>query len=450
MRKVDYLLQSDPRAGVPYSLSTDKHFEFDLGVVGAVAMLELMQTCRTPVSLTEVIRALMAGKRGSPLKWRGNGPGVGWEMRSAWSGLFGRFFARAYLQKQGFTWFLPLERSYNQLTPDLVVTRAEYGKEVADWVCAKSEAGMQAGELAVAEAKGRHREGHVDIAKLPRPLASALEQIDNTFVMTRRPGGDLHPCATKGYAILSRWSNESKGARALLRVVDPETPGWTPDRTERNDAISGIAQRHVSELLDGIGLEGLAYATSPVKEPPSPDEIVRFLHRLEQFIRDKPEKFAELLKPSRSSKEDGRDVLNRRIEHHVKRLRTANLARFSRTEQDLLTEARRGATSVRVNLDGFEDAQFVGKIVGMSGVLETELTRALSYISHLPHDMADQFVFVGTRVDAVEKALYGGLRPIDAPPVQHGRTFGYGFTDGSIVVSAARVEVQKTGVGFVD
>ena len=87
--------------------------------------------------------------------------------------------------------------------------------EIAYWVCAKTAAVAEQGNFIIAEAKGRHREGTLDIERLPRCLMDALEQIRNTRVWFR---GDVEPDhsarQTKGYAILTRWTNEDKGSRS--------------------------------------------------------------------------------------------------------------------------------------------------------------------------------------------------------------------------------------------
>jgi|SRR5262245_40006859 len=83
--------------------------EVDTAVVARCAMAEVLQTGPNagPMSLL-FDEHLVSGH--NELVWKGSGPGRGTEMRRAFSGLFGRFFARAYLQYyHGFTWFAPID-----------------------------------------------------------------------------------------------------------------------------------------------------------------------------------------------------------------------------------------------------------------------------------------------------------------------------------------------------
>src|SRR5258706_9396123 len=83
--------------------------EVDIDFVARCAMGEILQTGPRSGPMSALFDELLA--IGSfELVWKGRGPGRGIEMRRAFSGLFGRFFARAYLQRyHGFTWFAPID-----------------------------------------------------------------------------------------------------------------------------------------------------------------------------------------------------------------------------------------------------------------------------------------------------------------------------------------------------
>src|SRR5688572_24530623 len=69
---------------------------FDMDDVARAAWGEILQTAPSSTSLFAFLENLL--QPGPDLIWRGKGPGRGTEMRRSFSGLFGRFFARAYLE----------------------------------------------------------------------------------------------------------------------------------------------------------------------------------------------------------------------------------------------------------------------------------------------------------------------------------------------------------------
>jgi len=415
-RTVRYLLQTDPTYLPAQSLSQSPTYTFDLRLVGAVAMKELIQTCRSGTPMTSVIHSLLVGKTGKPLVWRGNGPGVGWEMRSAWSGLFGRFFARAYLEEQGYTWFHPMEKVYDRISNDFVVTRVSKG-EIADWVCAKDISQAKSGDILIVEAKGRHREGHLKLHTLPRPLRDALEQLKNTVVHMRDGNGVLNPKSTKGYAILTKWTNEAKGpkANALLRVVDPETYGSLFSDVESRHAVSNLGRGHISRMITGLGFDGLGYVTSPVTTEFDINEAAIVLQEVAELIdkersENKIEQSIEsiqtnVVKPqTRIDKATGSMAKN--VELEIKRMKNEKLIKLSSSEiKKLKEQAKAPQTTVRIKSSGLDNEEFVGELFGISGPIRTPLPEAIEHIKKLPEDMASQFVFVGIRSPNIEAAV---------------------------------------------
>jgi hypothetical protein len=146
--------------------------EVDTDLVAMCAMGEILQTGPTagPMSLL-FDELLVPGHR--KLIWKGAGPGRGIEMRRAFSGLFGRFFARAYLQRyHGFTWFAPIDGEPTYISKRVRVARMP-GKtaELPDWICAMP------GKIAVAEAKGSHQAAGRTAGGVPGPIKTAAGQI---------------------------------------------------------------------------------------------------------------------------------------------------------------------------------------------------------------------------------------------------------------------------------
>src|SRR5713226_945234 len=97
-RRVRYLVQTDPRSVGGAAVVDRGEWQPDLGQVGAVGIKELIETYNSGGSISELLQALSVAGDAARLVWRENGPGVGWEMRTAWSGIFGRFFARTFLE----------------------------------------------------------------------------------------------------------------------------------------------------------------------------------------------------------------------------------------------------------------------------------------------------------------------------------------------------------------
>ncbi len=457
MRTIEYLLQSDPDQGPPTQLNRGT-YSFDLGVVGAVAMKELIQTCRSASPMTALIRGLLAGTAGQPLIWRDSGPGMGWEMRTAWSGLFGRFFARAYLEQEGYTWFHPIQRSYDLVTDDLAVFRIGPG-EIADWICAKDATTAAAGELIIVEAKGRHREGHDILQKLPRSLRNALDQIKNTLVWYRDKAGIMKPKTVKGYAILTKWTNENKGnkTKAILRVVDPKTSGYEFDEKQLTGAIGGVARAHVSSFLLGLGFEELAQVTSPAAKGFNKDEATHILMEARHIIESRRmsaqgspelewmnEESWKRLKISESES----DRLVRAVNNYITDLEKPYWTPEKTPIQSTLgADARSSYTAVGLRDGTLHGEALIGRVLGVSGVLSMPLSEVVPYVHSLPGDLGREFLFVGMRAENVSMAVKGS--PISEWQVSgrsgsvHGRGV-YAFRDGTIIAPVPELTVVRS------
>ena len=91
------------------------------------------------------------------MRWRGNGPGVGRDARIAYSGLLGRYIARAYLTAhEGVRVLVPLDEAKRALRETAYCIRKHpHGRGlVADWIGLDDR-----GRLVIAEAKGSFDKG---------------------------------------------------------------------------------------------------------------------------------------------------------------------------------------------------------------------------------------------------------------------------------------------------
>ncbi|PJG47065.1 hypothetical protein CAF53_01570 [Sphingobium sp. LB126] len=148
--------------GLRISAGTPRpHLSFDTLDVARCAWGEILQTAPASTSLALFFDDLLAS--GFDFVWRGRGPGLGKEMRRAFSGMFGRFFARAYLSLfRDFSWFHPIDGDHAFLSPRWMITRySGANRDMPDWICARP------GALALGEAKGSHQSAGRGLSRLP-------------------------------------------------------------------------------------------------------------------------------------------------------------------------------------------------------------------------------------------------------------------------------------------
>jgi hypothetical protein len=169
------------------------------------------------------------------------------EVKVAVSGLFGRFVARAYLQRYvGLSFFGHLGSTSVLLAGrSLAVRRRRNARgDLPDWVACNA----QLGELTVAEAKGCHDK---DPSKR---LAKAYQQAQRVDVIA-----DGKPMDVKRIAIVTRWASKMGGHKIpIITVKDPLETGDSTTAARLDEAGVGIARLHVANLLEPLGLRELA------------------------------------------------------------------------------------------------------------------------------------------------------------------------------------------------
>ncbi len=193
--------------------------DLKLSVIGNAAARETFVTATSHMAAmwTDLFRSMIA--QGPELRWRGNGPGIGRDARIAFSGLFGRYMARAYLTEyEGVRVLVPLDVAKRQLEgTDYVIKKnpPSRGHE-ADWI------GIDNQGLVIVEAKGTFNDGikpwH-DRYSQPPILQTAIEQAERTAVFDSRRGRKLR---AKRWAIASRWGTEDNGREPTLLAWDSE------------------------------------------------------------------------------------------------------------------------------------------------------------------------------------------------------------------------------------
>lgn len=181
------------------------------------------------------------------------------ETRTALSGLFGRFVARAYLTRYfGFAYFEPIRSAPQTIarTPALSLQRtpANGRGDLPDWVTATSAISP---DIAIAEAKGSHNTNGSGPS-----LASAIEQAKRVGIFS-----GTTQLAIKRYAIATRWAVRGNPDldQPWLSVDDPDDGERPPLKNEVNALRRSIALGHFAGLAEGFRLPNVASALLEAK-----------------------------------------------------------------------------------------------------------------------------------------------------------------------------------------
>ena len=220
-----------------------------LSELGNAAARETFTTATLPFAAawTDLFQSMITA--GQDLRWLENGPGVGRDARIAYSGLLGRYMARAYLAgHEDVRVLVPLDEAKRLLdgTPySIEKCPPGHGLE-ADWIGLDGHR-----RLVIAEAKGSFDKGVRTWSgpdHLPDVLHTALGQAQRTAVFAKSLAGEL---PAKRWAIASRWANEFNGRC-------PTVLAWDPDEGQLNDDDYGALARilhhgDVEGVLKGLG-----------------------------------------------------------------------------------------------------------------------------------------------------------------------------------------------------
>jgi hypothetical protein len=260
LKHVNYVIQpSNARpAKIVRNAASGDLYDFDLDQVELTALRETLQTTLGANPFSSFIRGFLAPYT-DWLIWLGQGPGIGREMRRSFSALFGRFFARAYLNDcHGLVWFVPLDGPAQLITPRLRVTSGGPRQDLPDWICAGR------GHLALAEAKGAKGNTQLSHQSQPAQIRRAVRQLQNCRVevlnqATRR----WVARKLKGWAVLNQWCVQTSNAHnPYIYVVDPETDGEALSSDDLPAFIRAVAREHVAGLFRGLRLYSLASSIS--------------------------------------------------------------------------------------------------------------------------------------------------------------------------------------------
>lgn len=239
----------------------------DMDDVARCAWGEILQTAPLGSSLFSFMEDLLVS--GTDLIWQAAGPGRGAEMRRAFSALFGRFFARTYLEiYHNFVWFAAIDGDNFHCPPNFRVRRKPGSQtEMPDWLCGGSN-----GLVAIAEAKGSHQRGSATPRSKPGPIRTAEGQIKGVTVEQRiGPKGNKRwsTISVKAWAVMSRWGVTTPPRAPYLYALDPETDGGRLSPNEAKALEQAIARVHIEQIACGLGLLPPSETTTPNGKRPS-------------------------------------------------------------------------------------------------------------------------------------------------------------------------------------
>jgi hypothetical protein len=168
------------------------------------------------------------------------------EVKTALSGLFGRFVARAYASRHlSYTHFAHIHSPPMALAFGGGMVERVLPHDLPDW------AAWNGRDLAIIEAKGSHA-----WAGPQKTLEGAYAQAERVEI---RIGGKVAPF--KRYAIATRWGFTVNGPdRPMLWVKDPLIDGEGVDEDSVRRLGGGIALHHYASLLVPLGHQELGGA----------------------------------------------------------------------------------------------------------------------------------------------------------------------------------------------
>ncbi|MHB1305433.1 MAG: hypothetical protein ACYCZB_18570 [Acidiphilium sp.] len=210
---------------------------------------EVLQTPGTAYGAWSILDALLtATGPGTPFIFK-EPLGQAREVKVALSGLFGRFVARAYLERY---FNLSIFAHLGSRTIDLdrrrqVKIKRLFRGDLPDWIACAADLSS----LTVAEAKGCH-----DVGGPAKALDRAWTQAGRIDVTARG-----RKVSVKRIAVATRWGIATAGLTDVqLSVRDPIDEGEHIDPEEKDALFIGLLRLHIAYLIKPLGHVELAGA----------------------------------------------------------------------------------------------------------------------------------------------------------------------------------------------
>ncbi len=260
----------DPASSSPVAGRT---IELDVSEIEDAGIREVLQTPGAAYGAWSILDTLLAATGpGTPFLFR-EPLGQAREVKVALSGLFGRFVARAYLERYfGMSIFSHLGRSSLLLDGQMRIEIVRLSRgDLPDWVACASDLSS----LTVAEAKGCHDPGGP-----AKALARAWGQANRIDVTA-----NCKRVTVKRIAIATRWGAASAGpSTAHLSVRDPQDEGELIAPEETDALYIGLLRRHVANLIAPLGHNELAGILRRLSIGRFPNAIQRDLVSARQIL----------------------------------------------------------------------------------------------------------------------------------------------------------------------
>lgn len=249
-----FLHSFEPASASPITGAT---VDLEVSDIEDAGIREVLQTPGAAYGAWSILDALLAPTgAGTPFIFK-EPLGQAREVKVALSGLFGRFVARAYLERY---FNLSIFAHLGSRTIDLdrrrrvKVTRLSRG-DLPDWIACAADLSS----LTVAEAKGCH-----DVGGPAKALDRAWTQAGRINVTAQG-----RKVTVKRIAIATRWGMAAAGpTEAHLSVRDPIDEGEPIDPQEKDALFIGLLRLHIANLIKPLGHAELAGALHRIAHQP--------------------------------------------------------------------------------------------------------------------------------------------------------------------------------------
>lgn len=190
------------------------------------------------------------------LRWRGD-LAESAELRRAYSGLYGRFFARTLLtQHLNLSRFLSLKRNGISIPGSVRVERQVKG-DIPDWIAWDD---LNA-RFVLCEAKGSLTANDFLAAGGPKCAHGGKAQFDR--VSTFDGSVEIHPVQ---WVAATRWATEERKGDPVTVLWDPPTDGSSYSDEEADRHRSAISRAWVASIAPGLGWNSPDELLSPERE----------------------------------------------------------------------------------------------------------------------------------------------------------------------------------------
>lgn len=224
---------------------------FDLQWAALGAAQETLQSSIIERSWLDLFANSLSSTDPAWLRWADGALGAGTEIRRAYSGLFGRFFARGLLERMhGVVSMMPIRsQGPTDLGNGTTVERCKKG-DMPDWIGWSPTLGR----YVLGEAKGRLTGNHAAwIANTPNCVTTGLGQFGRCRVMS---GGSK--LRTKNWLVASLWATDvDPNNQPVMIAWDPDEEGQDVSSDQQSLHEQQIGRRWAASILQVMGREDL-------------------------------------------------------------------------------------------------------------------------------------------------------------------------------------------------